>query len=286
MTLDITVPLQSGKLSVIAQNEFGYSEPVEFEINYIGQTKELFKPNLYILAIGVSSYDDKDLTLEFASKDAIDFANVMKKQKGKLYGDVVIKTLTNKEASKGEILDALEWLQKQTTSKDVAMLFVAGHGINDDNNNFYFLPSNFDDNKLKRTGVAYSDFKSTLSDISGKVLFFADACHSGNVMGKRRAIDTNGIIAELNDAENGIIVFTSSTGKQYSLEDKKWNNGAFTKALVEGLEGKADLLGSGKITVDSLSFYVSERVKELTGGRQTPAGNKPNTISDFPIGVK
>jgi hypothetical protein len=78
----------------------------------------------------------------------------------------------------------------------------------------------------------------------------------------------------------------SSTGKQYSLEDKKWGNGAFTKAVVEGLEGKADFMKSGKITIDSLSFYVSERVKELTGGKQTPVGSKPNTIADFPIGVK
>ena len=88
------------------------------------------------------------------------------------------------------------------------------------------------------------------------------------------------------DAENGVVVFTSSTGKQYSLEDKAWNNGAFTKALVEGIDGKADLLKSGKITVDSLSFYVSERVKVLTNGKQTPTGSKPNTIVDFPIGIK
>lgn len=36
-------------------------------------------------------------------------------------------------------------------------------------------------------------------------------------------------------AENGAVVFTSSTGRQYSLENEDWGNGAFTKALVEGL---------------------------------------------------
>jgi hypothetical protein len=35
-----------------------------------------------------------------------------------------------------------------------------------------------------------------------------------------------------------------------------------------------------------LDLYLSERVKELTGGRQTPTTAKPDTIPDFPIAVK
>ena len=72
------------------------------------------------------------------SKDAKDFANVWGKQKGKLYSDVVVKTLTDKEATKDDILDGLDWIQKETTSKDVAMVFIAGHGVNDEGGNFYF----------------------------------------------------------------------------------------------------------------------------------------------------
>jgi len=41
-------------------------------------------------------------------------------------------------------------------------------------------------------------------------------------------------------AESGAVVFAASTGNQYPLEDAKWNNGAFTKALVEGFTGRAD----------------------------------------------
>ena len=60
----------------------------------------------------------------------------------------------------------------------------------------------------------------------------------------------------------------------------------FTKALVEGFTGRADYRGTGRITVNMLDLYLSERVKELTGGRQTPTTAKPNTIQDFPIAVK
>jgi hypothetical protein len=286
VVLFASLPPMSGKLQVIAQNRFGFSDPVEFQVNYLGSAKDFYKPNLYLLSIGVAQYDDAEIRLGFSAKDAEDFSAVWKKQEGKLYKEVATKTLTDKEATKDNILDALEWLQKQTIAKDVAVVFLAGHGVNDENGNFYFLPVDYNDARLKRTGVPFSEFTMALSSIAGKVLLFADTCHSGNIMGKRRAVDTNGLVSELNDAQNGVVVFTSSTGKQYSLEHKDWNNGAFTKALIEGLGGKADLLGHGKITVDSLSFYVSERVKELTKGKQTPTGSKPNTIPDFPISVR
>jgi uncharacterized caspase-like protein len=87
-------------------------------------------------------------------------------------------------------------------------------------------------------------------------------------------------------AENGAVVFAASTGNQYSLEDRSWQNGAFTKALVEGVSGRADYSGKGRITVNMLDLYLSERVKELTGGRQTPTTAKPQTVQDFPVALK
>ncbi|MEN2994245.1 MAG: hypothetical protein ABDH19_02715, partial [Thermodesulfovibrio sp.] len=68
--------------------------------------------------------------------------------------------------------------------------------------------------------------------------------------------------------------------------DPQWGNGAFTKAVVEGIGGRADLLGKGKITVNMLDAYIAERVKELTKGKQTPVTTKPQTVPDFPVAVR
>lgn len=66
-----------------------------------------------------------------------------------------------------------------------------------------------------RTGVPFSDIKTTVASIAGKALFFVDTCHSGNVMGARRAVtDINAVVNELSSAENGAVVFASSTGRQ------------------------------------------------------------------------
>jgi sugar lactone lactonase YvrE len=283
--ITITAPQRDFELSLIAETKYSISAPSTVKLYWRGDAF-VIKPKLYILAIGVSKYKDKDLQLRFASKDATDFVEIMKLQKGLLFKDVIVKLLVDEQATKDNILDGLDWLERQTTSKDVAILFLAGHGLNDRANNFYFLPVDVDIEHLKRTGVAFSDIKNTISAISGKSIVFVDACHSGNVFGGKRAVvDMTSIVNELTSAESGVVVFASSTGKQFSFEDPAWGNGAFTKALIEGLKGKADLLGKGKITINMLQAYISERVKELTKGKQTPTVVKPQSVPDFPIAV-
>ncbi|MFP5213540.1 MAG: caspase domain-containing protein, partial [Acidobacteriota bacterium] len=171
-----------------------------------------------------------------------------------------------------------------------AMVFISGHGYNDRNGDYYFLPTDTDIESLKRTSVPYSQIKSTLTSLPGKVLLFLDTCHAGGVMGNRtRAVpgaDLSELVNDLVAAENGIVVFASSTKKQFSLENDKWGNGAFTKALIEGISGQADEKNSGKITVSMLEYYIAERVKSLTEGQQTPTTCKPDIIPDFPIAVR
>ena len=286
--IKITIPRKDTALSLLAENRYAISEPATVKVRWQGSENEFkIKPKLYILAIGVSQYESENLRLEFAAKDARDFVNLFERQNGLLYRDVATKTLLDDSAKKDEILDGLDWIQRETTSNDVAMVFISGHGVNDSNGFYYFLPANVDPNRLKTTGVPFSEIKNTIESLAGKVLFFVDTCYSGNILGGRKSSlpDVTAIVNELSSAETGVVVFASSSGRQYSLEDEKWNNGAFTKALIEGVTGKADYTKTGRITINMLDLYLSERVKELTGGRQTPTTTKPKTIADFPVAV-
>ncbi len=288
--IEVPVPGRDCTVSLIAETARASSEAAVLRLVWAGAKADEFavKPKLYILAIGVSAYQNKEYRLRFAAKDAKDFAAALSAQKGGLYREVVVKTLTDEAATKDDIMDGLDWIQKETTSKDVAAVFLAGHGVNDPNGIYYYLPVNADTEKLKRTGVPFSDIKNTAQGLAGKVLFFVDTCHSGAVMGGRRGAgpDMTAVVNELSSAENGAVIFSSSTGSQYSLENADWGNGAFTKAVVEGLSGKADYTGAGRITVNMLDLYISERVKALTGGKQTPTTMKPPSVPDFPIAVK
>ena len=216
----------------------------------------------------------------------------MQTQENLLYRDVVVyrdSALTDRAATRDEIVDGLDWIRKETTNNDVAMVFLAGHGINDQDNHYYFYPHDVDPDRLLRTGVGFEVIRNTLKAIAGKALFFVDTCHSGNSVGLARPrglLDINRVINELASSDNGAVVFSASTGSQSSLEHPDWNNGAFTKALVEGLGGAAAIGTSGRITFGMLNVYVSERVKELTSGQQHPTMISPQTVPDFPIAVK
>jgi WD40 repeat protein len=290
--LAVPIPAKDCDVSVIAENRFAVSEPATLRLRWKGPVaKDEFeiKPKLYVLSVGVSKYREPELRLGLAAKDARDFGSAWKTYAGPMYRGVEVKVLTDAEATKGNILDGLEWLQRQTTSKDVAVLFFAGHGLNDPSGIFYFLPADADLERLKRTGLAQTDIVSTVATIAGKVLVFMDACHSGNLMGKvkrRAAVETSAVINELASAENGAVVFSSATGRQYAMENTEWGNGAFTKGLVEGIMGKADYRGTGRITVNMLDLYISERVKELTKGEQTPTTVKPPNVPDFPVAMR
>lgn len=291
MTGQITIeaPPKSVTVSLIAKNQHAASEPADFLSTWEG-TPDWQKPSLYVLAVGVSRYNDPTLDLNFAHKDAQDFVRALKTQEGGLYKKVSTRLLVsdekNKDATQEKILDGLDWLMRETTSRDVAMVFLSGHGTNDARGNYHFLPSNADRSRVARTCITNTDFLKFLRDIPGKTLFFFDSCRSGNVqIGAKAAsqADVDKFASELADAESGVVVFSSSTGKQDSLEKDELKNGVFTKSLIEGLAGQADYSKDRFVSIAELEVYLPERVKELTAGLQKPVSAKPKAVEDFKI---
>ena len=78
----------------------------------------------------------------------------------------------------------------------------------------------------------------------GLKILFVDSCYSGNVFneaglkGDDGVADVNDLANQLSTAGSGTVVFTSSQGKELSEEIDKWGHGAFTQALLEGLQGR------------------------------------------------
>ncbi len=308
----ITLPAQDIDLMLFSDNRNGYSTPAVVRLKWTGgansasaapkaQTasprptisavdagEAALRPALYVLAVGISKYRDASIQLAFASKDASDFANVFKLQEKQLYRKVEVKLLTDTNAKRDDILGGLEWIRSEMTSRDVGVVFMAGHGINDSDGVYYYLPQDTDTDKLKRTGVIFTEIKNTLAALPGKALFFVDTCHAGNVLGTGRRSannDLTAVVNELSSAENGVIVFAASTGRQFAQESPEWGNGAFTKAVIEGMSGKADVGRTGRVTHKMLDLYVSERVKALTRGTQSPVTIVPQGIADFPVAI-
>ena len=288
-------------VEIIASNKFGASEPLAFTIERPVAVAIEVRPgpavapavarqatDLYVLAIGVSEYGRADYNLGLPAKDARDFAATMKAQEGKQYRRVFVRTLTNREATRASITREFEWLRASVGPNDVAMLFMAGHGLNDTAGQYYFIPHDGQHERLLSTAVSQEAIVFTLSKIRGRTLFFVDTCFAGNSLGAlrqggRKTGKTEKMMNDLSSSENGVVVFASSTGQEESEEKAEWGNGAFTKAVIEGLGGKADFMRAGRVTFAGLNLFVSEEVVRITSGRQRPVFISPRGIPDFAL---
>ena len=291
--LTIPAPPHDFELALIARAGTLVGEAAKVRLVYAGaaptDAASLRKPKLYAVMIGVSDYADPELRLGYAAADARGFAEALKRQNGGLYSDVEVRTLVDNDASRANVLDALEWLDAAVTSRDVGMVLIAGHGLTDEKGLYWFLPSDAVPKRLGATAVSQEDIRRDMSAIAGKAILFLDTCHANRAVAARglgpAGVDVASLVNDFSKTENGLITFAASQGAELSQESPAWSHGAFSLALIEGIEGKADLLHNGMITVSELDAYIAERVKTLTEGHQHPVMSRPNTIPDFAFAV-
>jgi WD40 repeat protein len=289
----VTIPRRDSTISLIAYNDNGASEPAILHVKWRGAGTDP-KLTLYVLAIGISNYKNTNINLRFAAKDAADFVALARRQEGGLYEKVITHlptgSLRDERATKDAILDELDWIKRAVTNtNDVALIFLSGHGVTTPDQRYRFLPYDYDPDRVERTTISDSELQDYLTKIGGKKVFFFDTCYSGAILGGKAPntqANVDKFANELRAAENGIVVFTSSTGNELSQEKTEWGNGAFAKAVVEGLQGAAGRPEVPVIMISDLHGYVSRRVKDLTNGGQKPMMAMPKTVEDFAISVR
>lgn len=249
---------------------------------------------LYLASVGVGQYPQDSLRLRFPAKDARDFAAAMQGQQGRLFRNVEARVLCDDEARRRNVLEAVDWLRRKAGESDMAVLFLAGHGCTHvETGNYYFLPWDVEPESLIGTAVAGYELREQISHIKGKRLLFMDTCRAGNVFADGQMMrlrgnfgtDVSSFIRDLQRTSSATVIFASSTGAQPSAESDRWGNGAFTRALVEGLTGQARTPACEAVTVNLLAGYVGRRVPELTRGLQTPTTAILQTMTDFPLAV-
>lgn len=253
-------------------------------------------PRLFALVVGVSSYGDARLNLNYAAKDAQDFITALRSgihEDKDIYSKAEFRLLQNGQATREAVQAGMDWLQSQVKAEDVAVMFVAGHGMQEpQSGRYHFLPYDADVSNLPGTALGQDEFTALRHRVAGKLILFLDSCHAGAVMHRASAVAARPAVAPLSQEflrtlstkghGNGVVVFASATDAQSAVEAKAWGNGAFTKAVVEGLGGQGDFNRSGTVTISELELYVSERVRQLTHGRQSPVIWKEMMV-DFPV---
>ena len=280
-TIDVDLPRHDCTVMMYAQNKNGNSEPAT--IRLIREATSMELPKLFVVAIGVGDYNDPKLPkLRFTCKDAKDFSKAITSKKGLPYEDVQVKILCDNEATRADIFEAMECLKQESSPNDVCIFFFAGHGMRDEKDRFYFMPYGCNTNKLYECFSA-SDFRNEAEDIHGKLIAFVDACYSGALFEGGRSAATTHFIEQLKRSKNGMLLYASSSSDTKSREDESWENGAFTKALVEALNGAAKEEHAEGLSTQELEHFLYKQVRKLTDFKQTPIFINPSGIEHFNI---
>ncbi|MFM8552959.1 MAG: caspase family protein, partial [Nitrospiraceae bacterium] len=294
-SLDLKIPLRlepgENLVEVVASN--GYAEQRDALRLTVappkGQSVEWRKPDLWMLAVGVNGYqDDKIPPLPYAGQDAEALVQAFMKQRGKVFRDVHAFVLSEMGAAQptGENIRAGLSRLEQAKPGDLVLVFLAGHGMEDERGEFLFLPK---DASLTAGGAGVSGAVSwrewqALLDLPAKKLFFADTCYWESIGEHRaRGVDNEQLAKDLQ--EFNAVSYTSCRGTERAVEQEAWSNGALVKALVHGLRGKADLSRDRIVTLNELDTYITDAVPLLTNGAQYPVTNTPEGYQQVPIAL-
>lgn len=315
LTQEVEIPLAKGKnwVEISVLNEGGvesYKESFEITCNSGKNASDL-----YILAMGVSNYQNSQYNLNFAAKDARDIVQTF--EESKFYNHVHSKLLTDEQVTLKNINDLKTFFAKADIN-DQVIVFIAGHGVRDHDFSYYFAGYDMDFSDPSKYGIPYTAIEALLDGIKPlKKLLLMDTCHSGemdeeDVKEVEEDIEEDGEItfrkagSTFAKKENqfgirstsellknsfsdlrkgtGATVIASAGGVEFAFESADWKNGLFTYCLLNGLKNKtADLNKDKMITISELQEYVQESVFELSGGKQSPTSRIENNLLDYQV---
>ncbi|MFN8354232.1 MAG: caspase family protein [Spirosomataceae bacterium] len=238
------------------------------------------------LVIGISHYQELD-TLQFADRDAVAFAEFLKTQQ---VPEDNIKLFLNENATRFNIVDELYNTTQSLKKGDRFYFYFGGHGDLEAKigyeNSLLLLYNSFKKNYFQGNEyLQLSELKTWFRELSKKgieVIFIADACHSGGLIGGKEG--NSKTQKALQESWEGITKILSSKADEFSLEGKQWGGGRglFSYHLVNGLIGRADGNGDQKVSLGELSKYLQEKVVgEAAPNVQTPVvlGNSKQQVS-------
>jgi WD40 repeat protein/Tfp pilus assembly protein PilF/uncharacterized caspase-like protein len=301
-TIQVVAINEKGAESVMDAHEVLCEAPVE-------------KPDLHLVAVGVSTYRDSRYNLVYAEKDARDLATFFESRREQ-FNRIHVDLILNDDATRGRILKSKDQLAMSRVD-DVVVVFLAGHGVLNSSLDYFFAGADMDFADPSAHGLTFDEIESLLDGIPArKKLLLMDTCHSGeldtgnvefavevdepDLRVTRRSVRGGLERLRVRDLsqENarrlaqslfvdlrrgtGASIIAAAGGDEYSLESDDWRNGVFTYALLQGLSArKADRDGDGRVHISELHEFVTEEVRRLTGGRQIPAARQENLESDF-----
>ncbi len=166
--------------------------------------------NRYAVVIGISDYSGDSNDLQYADDDALDWNDYL------IANGYTVNLLIDGQATKENILAALQWLADVEKPGDGVVIAYSGHGYYSSRDKISMIIS------WELTGVTSDEIYAITSTIETEhVYFFDDACNQGTMR---------------NLAMPGWLLAIGSQEKTYTYDgDASMANGIFTYYMMEAL---------------------------------------------------
>ncbi|MEP9374710.1 caspase family protein [Mesorhizobium sp. KR1-2] len=270
----------------------------------VGHAKEITAPEhgvVRAVLIGIDLYRNVP-PLRGAVADAEDLSLSLRS-----VGVEDMSLLKNGDASRDNILKAIESVTQRTGPGDLVVLGIAGHGSSEPERLKGSKPNGRDevyvlagfDTRLpgSRERIFGDEFKALIRGLEAKgadVLFVADTCHAG---GMTRAVDPRSEeivwrqvpsykieeddLAPISTTADALAtsfdfkrltflaaVDENSKSPEISIPGVSQKRGALSYAVARAFQGAADRNGDGKVTRRELFEYTRQAVYQFTNQRQ------------------
>ncbi len=249
--------------------------------------------DLYLLAIGVNAFTHlpAETHLAFAAQDAEAIANALRQQGGRIYRKVHVRLINDNAASKPDrkvIETSLDWV-RQARGIDTVVIFLASHGISDQQGNYYFVPRDASAEDIDRlvtggeieTLVPWTTFFNGLRMAAGRRLLIVDTCQASKIEGR---FESHAFLKR--SAASLFSLMLASKGGEYSQEHEATGHGLFTYSLLESMSGHSDADHDGLLTQEEIfssAATLVDRNHDRRAGPQTPQLVAPSPLGNTPL---
>ncbi len=209
----------------------------------------------HALVIGINDYENLP-KLKTAVNDAKGVSRV-------LTDDYGFKVTLLLEASRGDIVEALDKYRETLGPQDNLLIYYAGHGwLDEDSDRGYWLPANAKPNR-RTNWVSNATITDTLKSLAAKhVMVVADSCFSGTLT-RAAAVGFRDKSYLRRMASKQARVALVSGGLEPVSDKGGGGNSPFARAFL-------DALRSNKNVIDGTRLFIQIRRPVILNTQQTP----------------
>jgi Caspase domain len=268
---------ESRWIAVVAVDTTGY-ESVPQGAELVGATAATTS-RLFGIAVGTNNYVTLP-RLSSAAADARKFGQALTDLKGKLYSAVEVERLIDAADLRNNLPAKIRHFVAKAGEHDTIMLFVAGHGFQDETTGRFFVATRESNpDSAEETMISWDQIASSISDARARVIVFIDACHSGAA-----GTANDAAISTFLGRKAPVTLIAASKGRQISEENA--TGGFFTTALVKAIgagRNATDINGNGAIELTELYSAIKREVVKETRRKQTPWVARDNMVGETPL---